>query len=56
MNALQTSMNTGAQMNQMNANMNFDANNMGMYNSFESSPYVFSFNLNQMGFQGQNAN
>lgn len=34
--------------------MNFDVNSMAMYNSFDSNPYVFSFNLNQMGFQGQN--
>jgi hypothetical protein len=52
MNALQSQINSQNQVGQMNmnANMNFDVNNMGMYNNFDSSPYVFSFNLNQMGF------
>lgn len=36
--------------------MNFDMSNMGMFGGMDSNPYIFSFGLNQMGFQNAMGN
>jgi hypothetical protein len=49
------SSNQGMQIG-MNPAMNFDMTNMGMFGNVDSNPYIFSFGLNQMGFQNQIGN